>query len=395
MGGSGPLAGIRVIDLTHLIAGPYCTMLMADAGATVIKVEPPWGDSARLRGARRSVGGDAHVSGFLVAHNAGKQSIVLDLKSPAGRDVLSDLLAGADVLVENFAPGVLDHLGLGIDSLHRDHPRLITASISLFDGTSGDSDFARPGLAIVAEAESGLVSMRPGADGRPVSFGFPLGDVASGLTAFAGITTALLERTQTGRGRHVDVSMVRTLVSFNAAALSGFALAGGEDESIRTVPYGYYPTADGYVAVGINVDHLWRRFTVAIGRSELGNDPRYACYSERDQRADEVNEIVEVWTRSRTSSYVVAALTEAGIPCGQVRSLASLADDPDSHLLRAVNDGIGGTVRLPRNPMGFERETRTVPRLGEHTATVLRDLGYSEERVTRLSAGGAFGPSAD
>jgi crotonobetainyl-CoA:carnitine CoA-transferase CaiB-like acyl-CoA transferase len=394
---TAPLAGLRVVDFTHLVAGPFCTMLLSDAGASVFKIEPPWGDSSRFRGARRDGADGRHVSGYVVATNRGKQSVVLDLKSGAGKQMALELIEGADVLIENFAPGVLDRLGLGTTEMRARFPRLITASISLFGAMEDDSIPERSGLAIVAEAESGLAERAKDEHGTPVPFGFPLGDIASGLTAYSGILTALIARGVTGVGRHVDVSMVRTLFAFNATAVAGYALAGDAERSITTAPYGYFPCADGFVAVAVNVDPLWVRFCGAIGRPELADDPRYSHYTARDPRVAEVEEIVVSWTRERNKAEIVETLAGAGVPCGAVNTIGDITAHPlyrQAGLFTKVDDGMGGVAEVPHNPMGYERAGAAIPQIGENTADVFRSLGYSAQDLADRLAAGAFGDAA-
>jgi crotonobetainyl-CoA:carnitine CoA-transferase CaiB-like acyl-CoA transferase len=390
-----PLAGLKVIDFPHLGAGPFCTMMLAGAGATVIKIEPPWGDSSRLRGATRKAPDGRHVSGYVVAGNRGKKAIILDIKSEAGREIALRLIADADVVMENFAPGVLDRIGLGLGQLREKYPRLVTASISLLGSTEGTNLPQRTGLAIVAEAESGVASRALDAEGRPVPYGVPIGDMASGLTAYAGIVTALLARGITGVGRHIDVSMVRTLFAFNATAVAGYALAGEAEQSITTSPYGYYPSGDGYVAIACNVDPLWVKFCEAIGRPELGTDERYSHYTQRDPRVQEVTDIVLDFTMSRTSKEIVEILAGAGVPCGRINRVGDIVADPvyrEAGLFTTVLDGLGGTVDIPRNPMGYERPNTQIPQMGEHTVEVLRtELGCSDTEIRELLEQGALG----
>jgi crotonobetainyl-CoA:carnitine CoA-transferase CaiB-like acyl-CoA transferase len=395
---TAPLTGLRVVDFTHLVAGPFCTMMLSDAGATVFKIEPPWGDSSRLRGARRDGPGGRHVSGYLVATNRGKRSVVLDVKSEAGRRMALDLIETADVMIENFAPGVLDRLGFGPAAMRARFPRLITASISLFGAMEDDSIPERSGLAIVAEAESSLADRVRDANGVPVPLNFPLGDIASGLTAFSGILTALLARGVTGRGRHVDVSMVRTLFAFNATAVAGHALAGEAERGIRTAPYGYYPSADGYVAVACNVDPLWVRLCHAIGRPDLAVHPDFAHYTARDPRVEEVDAIVVGWTKSRTSAEIVDILARAGVPCGAINTIGDVLAQPlyrQAGIFTEVDDGMGGTAVVPRNPLGYDRPAVAIPQMGQHTVEVFTSLGYTGAQLAEALAAGAFGEAAD
>ena len=299
----------------------------------------------------------------------------------------------------NFAPGVLERAGLGLKDLRQRFPRLITASITLLGETEGVSLPQRSGLAIVAEAESGLASRTLDSDNRPVPFGAPLGDMASGLAAYAGIATALIARGITGVGRHVDISMLRTLFAFNATAVSGYELAGEAERNITTAPYGYFESADGFVAIAVNVDPLWIKFCNAIGRPELGTDSRYSHYTQRDPRVVEVTEIVHSWTRSRKSTEVVDVLAAAGVPCGRINTVGGIVAEPmyrDAGLFTTVLDGLGGTVDIPRSPLGYERPRTRIPQLGEHTAEVLRDeLGCTDDEIEQFMKAGAFGDNHD
>ena len=254
---SGPLAGIRVIDFTHTLAGPFCTQLLADAGATVTKVEPPGGEWARRRGPKRAGADGRQISSYFAAVNRGKRDITLDLKTSSGQGFARALVAEADVLVENFSPGTMERLGLGLGELRERNERLITASISLFGGRETAGDLAeRGGLAIVGEAESSLMSQHRDREGRPITTPYGLGDMASGLAAYGAIASALVERGRTGTGQHLDISMVRVLLSFNAISITGEQISpAGDLESPGSSPagMGIFPASDGYVALGVNL----------------------------------------------------------------------------------------------------------------------------------------------
>ena len=371
------LAGLVVVDFTHLVAGPFCTMMLADAGAEVIKIEPPWGDNSRRRGPTRREGG-IRVSSFLAAGNRGKHSVALDLKTEEGCAALHQLLDRADVVIENFAPGVIARMGFDLVELRRRRPEVITASISLFGGRAQGGPFAtRAGLAIVAEAESGLANLCRDTEGRPVPFGAPLGDMASGLGAYGGIMTALFARERTGVGRHIDISMVHTLIAFNGVAIAGESLGGAGERPVPTSPYGYFAARDGYVALAVNVDPLWVKFTAAIGRPELATDPRYADHDDRDPRGEEVRAIVESFTSGRTCDEVIAVLSPVGVPCGKLTTPADLIASPEMWrlgILRTAGDGAGGEVTVVDNLLGYHGGPMAIPGVGEHTDEVLGRL---------------------
>lgn len=380
---ASPLSGIRVVDFTHVLAGPYATMLLADAGAEVIKVEPPGGEFVRQRGARREMAPDEWVSAYYLAVNRGKRSLVADLKSADGYRRVRELILQSDVVVENFSPGTLSKLGLDLAELRAEHPRLISASISLFGSSSASvakSGVARLGLALVAEAETGAFARQMELTGPPVPVSMPLGDMVAGLACFAGITTALVGREHSGTGQHIDISMVQTLLSMNATGMLTHQVAGGddphitEDERIRnsaTAPYGFYRCQDGLVAIAINNDTSWQSLLVAIGRADLAHDERFELMDERNPRGKEVREIVEARTRDLPKREVLDLMVAHRVPCGLVRQAWELSDDPDLETAGAyaiVDDGFGNHFRTPANPLGFDADHRSVPRLNDYQA---------------------------
>jgi crotonobetainyl-CoA:carnitine CoA-transferase CaiB-like acyl-CoA transferase len=395
---TGPLAGIRVIDFTHILAGPFCTQLLADAGATVIKIEPPTGEWSRQRGPQREGSDGKVVSSYFAGVNRGKRGITLDLKNPAGLEYAHALISSADVVVENFSPGTMERLGLGLAALRQLDPKLITASISLFGGLESAGPLAeRGGLAIVAEAESSLMSQHRGKDGKPITTPYGLGDMASGLSAYAAITTSLYERTATGVGKHIDIAMIRALLAFNAISITAdqISAAGGVNAKPRaTAAMGIFEASDGYVAIGVNSDSLFHRLTIAMGRPELAKDPRYAEHVSRDEKVEEVNEIVTGWTRSHTIDEVIAAIAPTGVPCGRVNTPSDILSNETSSQLRLfeeLSDGVGTYIRTPANPFGFNFSRPELPSLGESNEQVTEEIFGSEEEYTRLLKLGAFG----
>jgi crotonobetainyl-CoA:carnitine CoA-transferase CaiB-like acyl-CoA transferase len=391
----GPLAGLRVLDFSHLLAGPFCTMLMADNGADVVKVEPPWGDGSRQRGPTRT-GPDGHkITSFLAATNRGKRSMVIDLRTEEGKQLIHSMLPKIDVLVENFLPGVIDRMGFPLEELRKQYPQLITVSISLFGGDHAKTQPNRPGLAIAAEGESGVADLCRNPDGSPKSFGFPLGDFCAGMSAYAAVTTALLKRAL-GRGNSaVDISMVRALFAFNGVAGAGMAI-DPEYGAPTTAPYGYFPSADGHVAIGVNLDPLWQRFVAVIDRMDLADDPRYRDHGQRDVRVAEVGEIVSAWTSRRPGAEIVRLLAKAGVPCGRVNSALDVITeaDPATGLVTEVEDGLGGTVRVAANPFGVLTPGKAIPRLGQHTAEVIGEwAALDSSAVADLFERGVVGAS--
>jgi crotonobetainyl-CoA:carnitine CoA-transferase CaiB-like acyl-CoA transferase len=397
---SGPLNGIRVVDFTHILAGPFCTQLLADAGASVIKIEPPGGEWSRQRGPQRVGSNGEVVSSYFAGVNRGKRGITLDLKNAAGLELARTLIATADVVVENFSPGTMEKLGLGLNALREEHPRLITASISLFGGFETAGPLAgRGGLAIVAEAESSLMSQHRSKDGRPISTPYGLGDMASGLAAYSAIVTALFERESTSTGRHIDIAMIRVLLSLNAISITADQITsdGGVGSKPRaTAAMGIFEASNGYVTIGVNSDSLFQRLATAMGRPELADDPRYAGHASRDERVDEVNEIVTDWTRSHTIEEVIDAISPTGVPCGRVNTPADILRNETSSqlgLFEDLDDGIGTHIRTPANPFGFNYAKPTLPTLGDSNEWVTEDVLGSSEEFERLANLGAFGKS--
>lgn len=365
-----PLSGLCVLDLSHIVAGPHCAMLLADAGADVVKIEPPTGEAGRERGVlRRSANGE-RVSAYFVAVNRGKRSLALDLKTDAGRATLWELICSADVLIESFRHGTMDRLGFGYEAVHSKNPALIYASIRAFKPEDADRA-SRGGLAIVAEGESGIASHCIDEAARPVWCGFPLGDFVTGLTAYGAITTALVARSSGGSGQHVPISMVSALMSMNSASVVAHEIDGpaGVQFAKDTAPYGFYRTVDGYITIAITMDKFWSSLCRLIERSELADDRRYQKAAERNHRVAEVTRIVEAWTARRTRDECIRALDGYGIPCGRVNDTSDLL--ADDGMLRSgyfieVDDGIGGTLRMPANPFGISDDRlRRVPRLDD------------------------------
>jgi len=384
-----PLSGIRVVDFTHVLAGPYCTMLLADAGADVVKVEPPGGEFARQRGTRKEPASGEWISAYYVAVNRGKRSLEVDLKTEDGLALVRDLIAQSDVVVENFSPGTIAKLGLDLARLRSEDPRLITCSISLYGSASAGSvtksGVARLGLALVAEAEAGVLSqgMDPSQPPQPVSMA--LGDMVAGLAGFAGVSAALAGRERTGLGQHVDISMVQALLSMNVPGMvtQQMLREGGQEqltreEAIRksvTAPYGFYRCQDGLVAIAVNNDDAWQSLLVALNRQDLADDERYTFRDNRNPRVEEVRAIVEERTSQLPKREVLDLLVSHRVPCGLVRQSWELSDDVDldaAGAYVAVDDGFGNRYRTPANPFGFDADDRAVPRLNDYHTTLDR-----------------------
>jgi crotonobetainyl-CoA:carnitine CoA-transferase CaiB-like acyl-CoA transferase len=400
----GVLAGLKVVELGHIIAGPYCGMLFADQGAEVIKVEPPQGDQSRAREPKRT-SDEGSVAAYFASLNRRKKAIVLDLKSQGGIEVFHQLITDADVFITNMRSGALDRLGIHPVSLRERYPSLIVANISGFGMFNSGEDASRAGLAMVAEALSGATGLTQDRSGRPVWCGFGLGDIAAATTAHSAILLALRQRDQTGQGRLIDLSLTECMLPFVSPALSRIQTETEEvvssknkfGDSYLGVPYGTFAASDGFYSVGVNRDEVWARLCRVMGRPELGDDPRYATYRERARRKSEVQEIMENWSTSLTREEVVQTITSADVPVAPVLTVGEVLEFKlfcDRGAYVEVDDGIGGTYTQPTDPSGFAISERAwIPRLDEHRNSILHDLGMQQAQIESLAHGGAFGPA--
>jgi crotonobetainyl-CoA:carnitine CoA-transferase CaiB-like acyl-CoA transferase len=392
--------GLRVVDFTHVLAGPLCTRFLADHGADVIKIEPPGGDV--IRRLPYPVGADSSTQ--FAQYNCGKRSVCLDLKDPEALEVARSLALRADVVIENFSRGTLTRLGLDLGELRVAAPGLVTCSISAF-GTYGPYA-GKAGFGYVAEAHSGLMHLNGDGDEPPSHFGTALSDMNVATHAFGALGAALFHRARTGEGTHVDLSAFDCMVALIDHAIAIHNFTRGERHFDRygtrhpfIVPQGVVRAADGrYVTFGAIDDGAFARLAEAMGAPELASDPRYSHAAERIARREEVYAIVETWAATVPSADVlVDRLSEHRIPAARIRTHVEVADDP--HLvargtLAPVDYPGTGTVltQTAPHPMeGLEVAPRgPAPGLGEHTRAVLRDeLGMSSEQVDTLVSRGA------
>ena len=395
---SGPLAGLRVIDLTQVLAGPFATMLLADMGADVIKVEPPTGDVARQWGpfpaggpltraeADESPpsGAPSTYGGYFASVNRNKRSVCLDLKVAADRQALLDLLAEADVLIENFRVGVMDRFGLSYEALHERFPALVYASIRGFgDPRTGLSPYADwPAFDIIAQAMGGVMSVT-GADAEhPVKVGPGIGDIFPAVLAACGVLAAVRHAELTGHGQLVDVAMYDSVLAMTERIVYQHSLTGLSPEPQGNThpllcPYGVVRTSTGFVAVATPSDHHWRILAEIIGRPELGADPRYVTNEARIAHAPEVYRAVEEWSRERSTAELVAELA-GRIPCGPVNTAADIARDLHvavRQMIVQVDHPSGSTLDIVGAPIKFSDTPTTeftrAPLLGEHDGEIL------------------------
>jgi crotonobetainyl-CoA:carnitine CoA-transferase CaiB-like acyl-CoA transferase len=389
----GPLHGITVLDLTRVLSGPYCSMMLADMGARVIKIEQPGkGDDTRGWGPPFLEG----ESAYFLSINRNKESVTLDFKQPEGRAVLDRLIAKADVLVENFRPGTLTKVNLDYPSLAPKHPRLIYCSISGFGQTGPRRGEA--GYDAVMQGEGGLMSITGAAGGVPVRLGVAIADIVSGMFAAQGITLALFARERSGRGQAVDIAMLDSVVAL-LTYQAGICFAtnaapprlGNRHPTI--VPYETFAAADGDFVLAVGNDDQWRRF---CGVADLGDDGRFATNRQRVTNYDELRPILATRLRTRPRGAWIEALTKAGVPCGSVRDLQEVFADPQvaaRDMITTLEHATAGALKLLGTPLKLSDTPGAVrtppPLLGEHTDAVLaNDLGFTSEQVASLRAKG-------
>jgi formyl-CoA transferase/CoA:oxalate CoA-transferase len=391
-----PLDGLTVLDFSRVLAGPYCTMQLADLGARVIKIEQPGrGDDTRAWGPP-FVGGE---SAYFLSVNRNKESVALDLKHPEARPIVAALLAHADVVVENFRPGTMDRLGLGYGEVSARHPRIVYCAISGF-GQTGPRR-AEAGYDAMMQAEGGLMSITGAADGPPFRLGVAIGDIATGLFAVQGILAALLARERMGRGQLVDIAMldaVTALLTYQAS----IAFSTG-DTPVRMgnrhpsiAPYDTFAAADGDFVLSVGNDDQFRRLAGVLGQPGLAADPRFATNADRVREYDalrrELTPHLAAWTRQD----LLKALTAAGVPSGAVRSITEALADPQlaaREMIVPLEHVAAGPIRVLGSPLKLSETPAAVrtppPALGQHTAAVLeKDLGLTPRDIQSLRNAG-------
>jgi crotonobetainyl-CoA:carnitine CoA-transferase CaiB-like acyl-CoA transferase len=393
----GPLAGLKVIDLSHVMAGPTCSMLLADMGADVIKVEKlPGGDDSR-RMVPPTIADES--SAFLIM-NRNKRGIALDLKTEAGRKVLSRLLQDADVLIENYRRGTMERMGFGYDALHASNPRLVYCSISGFGRTGPYAD--RGGFDLVTQGMSGLMSITgEGPHGPPVKIGAPVTDITAGILACVGVLAALHSRASTGQGQLVDTSLfeagiIHTYWQSAICFATGHAPGPMGTAHPLNAPYQAFQVADGWITVGAANQGNWLRLVEALGAPGLGSDPRFATNAERMRNLPALQAALAPLFKPRTSAEWLRRLEEAGVPAGPVLDIAQMHADPQAlarEMIVETTHPTAGRVASLGLPIKFSETPgsvrRAAPVLGQNTREVLREHGFSDAEADQLAASGA------
>ena len=392
----GPLEGIRVVELAQIMAGPTCGMLLADMGADVIKVEKlPGGDDTRSY-TEPSIAGES--AAFMIL-NRNKRGMAVNLKTPAGLEVVKKLLATADVVTENYRHDTLEKLGLGYEVLESLNPRLVYCAISGYGRTGPYAD--KGGFDLIAQGFAGLMSIT-GEPGRPpAKSGTSVADINAGIFAALGIVSALFERARTGRGQRVETSLMEAAIHQTQYHAGMFFATGVNPQPtgsahILAAPYQAFPTADGWINVGGANQPNWERIVKVIGRPELADDARFRTNGDRMRNLDALTPIVAGALEARPSAYWIAEFERAGVPVGPVNRIGDMLDDPQVHAREMVVElehAAAGTTRALGFPVKFSRTpgkvARAAPLLGQHTRELLGELGYAGGDIERMQTQGA------
>ena len=385
---SGPLAGLKVLDLTEHMAGPFCTMILADMGAEVVKIERPGrGDAVR------AWGDGSERNPYFRYINRNKKGVTLDYKQAEGRALFVRLVEQSDVLVENYRPNVMPRAGLGYDDLRRRNPRLIYAQLS---GLGYDGPYAgRGGFDLIAQGMGGIMHVTGEPDGPPISVGLPICDLGTGMWAVQGILAALYERERTGEGRLVECSLLETAIGFSSWTSAQW-LADQQEPTRQgsrhrqNAPYQRMKTQDGYLMIGAAGEAIWQRCAAALGHPEWGADPRFATNAARLQNRAALEAVIEAVLATNTTAHWVAVLEEAGVPCGPVYNYAQMFADPQvrhRELVQYASDPELGAVPHIRTPIRIADEIRVravAPKLGEHKTEIFGRLGVTAADLAAL-----------
>ncbi|MEQ8903240.1 MAG: CoA transferase [Roseovarius sp.] len=396
MTNDGPLAGMKVIELAHIMAGPVCGLMLADMGADVIKVEKPDGDDSR-RFVPPAIEGE---SAAYMMMNRNKRGVALNLKEPQGVEALHRLLEEADVVIENYRMGTMERLGLGYEDLRAINPRLIYCEISGFGRTGPYAQ--RGGFDLIAQGMSGLMSITGEGPGRPpVKTGAPVSDITAGIVAAMGVSAAYARMLQTGEGQKVDTSLFEAAITqtyWQSAIAFATGVAPGPMGSAHPLngPYQAFETADGWINVGAANQRNWLRFLDVIGAPELNDDARFASNHDRMQHLGELEEILNGYLRGETSAVWLERMEQAGLPAGPVLDILEMQADPQARareMITEVDHPTAGRVKTLGHPVKFSETPaslrRAAPVLGQHSREVLQEAGYDAQEIEAMVASGA------
>lgn len=391
-----PLSGVRVVDLSRLLAGPLCTMMLADMGADVIKIEPLAGEDTRYIAPPYI----ADESAYFLAVNRNKRGITVDLERPEGRDLALRLIAGADVVVENFRPDAVARLGLDYESVCKVNQEIVYVAISAFGESGPHRD--RPAIDLVFQGLSGMMSITGEEHGPPLKPGTPVADVTAGMLAAYGTVLALYSRAQTGRGQKVELSLLDSIIAHQLTALSYFLATGKNHPRLGTaspflVPAQSFATSDGFVNVAVVNNKFWRKLCAALKAPELAEDERFRSNPLRIQNRAELTLILSGMFAGKTTAEWLRILGEAGIPTSPIRTHEELCADPymqESEMLVELEHPSAGKIRVTGVPVKLRSTPGSIrrppPRLGEHNREVLREAGLSEQEIAALTEAGVI-----
>ena len=393
-----PLAGIRVVDYTHFLAGPYLSRCLAGMGADVIKVERPTGGDA----------GRAHAyikdgqSGYFLQQNMGKRGLCVNLKDPRGSELVNRLVAKADVFVENYRPGALDKLGLGYAALSKSNPKLVYCSVSAYGHTGPDAE--RAGFGLIAEAKSGAMAM-VGVPGEPPPlFRMAIADMYAGIHGVAAVCAALVGRGVTGKGRHIDTALYDCMIGMHEYAIQCYTLSGGKERPVQTghdLPqstlYGVFRARDGDVVIAAQVDESWKRLAKLVGGEAFAADRRFHDTPGRNAHREEILATVRPWVAARTVKECLAALDTADVPGAPVQTIDQVLADPQVHARHMIieqDHPVLGKVKLANIPFRFSdcdvTPKRVAPLLGEHNREIARELGFAAAEIDAMTRDGVL-----
>ncbi|WP_206243485.1 CaiB/BaiF CoA transferase family protein [Novosphingobium terrae] len=394
-----PLAGIRVIDYSHFLAGPHLSRSLAAMGADVIKVERPGaGDAGRSHAFIRD-----GRSGYFIQQNMGKRGLAVDMKDPRGAELMQRLIAGADVFVENYRPGALAKLGLGYEELSAKNPGLIYCSVSAYGHTGPDA--AKAGFGLIAEAKSGLLAQLGVPGAPPPLLRVSIADLYAGTHGVAAVCAALYGRTQTGKGTHIDLSLYDCTVSIHDYAVQEYLMSNGAvmpqqtgSDMPNSTVYGVFSARDGHLVIAAQVDDAWRRLALLIGGEALAGDTRFHTTAGRNAHRLEILPLVSAWVAAQPGQHAaIAALEAAGIPSAPVQTIDQVINDPQivaREMIVDLDDPVLGPIKACNLPYRFRdadtRPTRSAPLLGQDNAAIAAELGYDADAIAAMRADGVL-----